>query len=171
MSGFNEAYERRLEEELRLMKELRDQSTRFDFTVYGVPPSRYEVIFRCRGLVSLAGDQPQFSEEHRAEIIIHDVGPLSEDSLEIRWHTDILHPNIDKEHGPCIKGTPLGAEIRIATICEFLAEMIQYGRFNAYNHWNAPLSVVAARWVLEHPDAVPLDRTPLRNNIKTSVIK
>lgn len=159
MSLFTE----RLEEEFQLMDELRQGSSRFEFTAFGSPPKRYEVTFRCKGLVGLEGDKPIYSNEHYVEINLHPDYPLAENSLEILWKTPILHPNIDLQHGPCIGGTPLGMDIRIAQICEFLAEMIQYLRYNPSNRWKSTTSRKAALWVQNHSEALPLDTTPLRD--------
>jgi hypothetical protein len=166
---FMRAHRELLENELELMERLRLESSRFEFTAFGAPPTRYEVVFRCRGLADLAGGQPIYADEHRAEIILHPDFPTAEDAVEIQWKTPILHPNIDLEHGPCIKGTPLGANIRIAEICEFLAEMIQYIRYNYGNHWKSDSAKEAAEWAMAHPESLPLDPTPLRDRAHESV--
>lgn len=163
MGNFGDGRRKLLEDELRGMETLRDESTRFAFVGIGAPPYRYNVTFRCKGLVGFVGDHPQFSDEHRAEITLHDDYPLSEDSFEIHWLTDILHPNIDREHGPCIKGTPLGGNITVAQICEFLAEMLQFMRYNVGNHWTSESSNLAVEWVNKNQGKLPLDSTPLRD--------
>jgi hypothetical protein len=163
MGGFLEGRQRLLGDELRGMESLQAESTGFTFVGFGAPPHRYQVTFRCKGLVGFSGDHPQFSNEHRAEITLHPDYPLSEDSMEIHWLTDILHPNIDREHGPCVKGTPLGGNITVVEICEFLAEMIQYMRYNVANHWTSESSIRAVEWIKENRHLLPLDRTPLRN--------
>ncbi|MBN1450331.1 MAG: hypothetical protein JW963_04885 [Anaerolineales bacterium] len=166
MSTFEQDYRKLLQEELELMEQLKAESSRFDFSVLNSPPTHYEVTFRCKGLEDVIDGIPQFRNEHKAEIILHPNYPLAEDSFEIQWKTPILHPNIDIEMGPCVKGTPLGANIRIAYLCEFIADMIQFTSTQHYrleNMWKTDRSRRAASWVRDHPDAIPLDTTPLRD--------
>jgi hypothetical protein len=170
MSEFMEAHRKLLEDELRLVEKLERESSRFQFTASGSPPNCYDVTFRCKGIVGFAGDQPQISEEHKARIILHPDYPLAEDAMEIQWLTQIFHPNIDRMNGPCIKGTPLGTNIRVSEICEFLAAMIQYNTYNIYNHWKTPEAEQAARWARDNPGALPLDSRPLRDSVGRRVM-
>lgn len=169
MSDFNTARRKLLANELDLMKNLAAESSHFEFTAIGDPPTHYKVTFRCRGVVRLDGDEPILSDEHQAEIIVHEDYPFSEDSIEIQWKTPILHPNIDLEHGPCIRGTPLGAGVHFAQICEFLAAMVQYQRYNPRHVWASDTARAAADWALRHADQLPLDRTSLRDRPQESV--
>jgi hypothetical protein len=159
---------KRRKEELREMEQLSKESSWFEFTATGSPPEKYEVVFHCKGLVGFDGDDPIIGVEHRAEIILHETYPVGEDSFSIHWKTSIYHPNIDRQNGPCIKGTPLGEGIHIADICEFLAEMVQFIRYNIGNCWKSQTSQEARAWTESHPDKLPLDTMPLRDRAETS---
>lgn len=158
-------FKQRREDELRLMEKLARESSRFEFKPIGTPPDRYQVVFHCKGLIRLNGEEPVYDDRHEAEIILHPEYPVAENALEITWKSPILHPNIDQESGPCYKGTPLGTDIPIAEICEFIADMIQYKQYNLGNRWKSETSQQAAEWAGNHPEALPLDRTPLRDRI------
>jgi ubiquitin-protein ligase len=117
---------------------------------------RYEVTYRCSGLVWLPGNSaPSITEEHRLEIYLHLDYPRLPPRLQ--WLTPIFHPNIlSPEHngGVCI-GQWSPAET-LEQLVERIGEMIQYRSFCTTD----ALDERAAEWAEQNRGILPLLCTP-----------
>jgi len=118
---------------------------------------RYQVAFKCRGLMWLPGAlAPSITTNHQCEIYLHLSYPRTPPQLT--WQTDIFHPNIlspRQNGGVCIgKWTP--AET-LDMLCIRIAEMVQMKNFS----YEDALNPIAASWVKLNAHRFPIDHRPI----------
>lgn len=149
---------RRLENDHKSMEKLRLLSSLIDFTAYGLPPEKYVITFRCKGLIWKNGC-PVFSSNHQVELYMGNEYPTQQPHL--KWLTPIFHPNIlgsDNQYYPgkvCLgKWAP---SMFLSDLCIKLAEMIQYKNYDI----QSPLNINAAVWANENKHLLPIDKRDL----------
>lgn len=161
---------RRLSADHELMKELAARSSLIAFKAEsvrpGLPPERYIVTFKCKGIASVdRGGKPKFSERHQVEIYLHSEYPHRWPGL--KWLTPIWHPNINHLNGSvCIDAAWWTASRSLDRLVIMLGEMVQYKNFHDDpTKPPFPWDVEAARWCREyrvkHPGAFPVDKHEL----------
>lgn len=172
---------RRLKGDFDLMTQLAAQSDVITFDAKpvrpGMPPEKYVVTFRCRGIVGIdKNGNPKYGEIHRVEIYLHNQYPQRWPGL--KWLTPIWHPNINHLNGSvCIDAAWWTASRSLDRLVVMLGEMVEYKNFHDDPKkppfpWDAD----AARWSrlyrAQHPNAFPVDHRellrPERVRIKTS---
>ncbi len=161
---------RRLSADHELMKELAVRSALITFKAEavrpGLPPERYIVTFKCRGIASVdRSGKPKLAERHQVEIYLHSQYPHRWPGL--KWLTPIWHPNINHLNGSvCIDAAWWTASRSLDRLVIMLGEMVQYKNFHDDpTKPPFPWDVEAARWCREyrakHPAAFPLDKREL----------
>lgn len=148
---------KRLAKDYLSMLDLHNKSKLISIDCFGEPPVRYNVIYYCRSLVWLDGNQtPSYSSRHQLEIYLHKDYPRLPPLL--KWLTDIYHPNIlppQRNGGVCIGGWT--AAETLDGLCLRIGEMLQYKNYNLLD----PLNEDAARWIQKNRDFLPLDNRNL----------
>jgi hypothetical protein len=104
-----------------------------------LPPESYRVEFRLRGLY-LNGDQPDYRELHRAEIMLPRQYPA--EKPYVVPVEPIFHPNIRDYF--CIADY-WAAGTTLADVVAKLGDMIQWRIYNPAS----PLDAIAAKWATE----------------------
>ncbi len=172
---------RRLWGDLDLMRQLVAQSDVISFDAKpprpGLPPEKYIVAFKCRGIVGVdRSGNPKYGDVHRVEIYLHNQYPQRWPGL--KWLTPIWHPNINHLNGSvCIDAAWWTASRSLDRLVIMLGEMVEYKNFHDDPKkppfpWDAD----AARWSrayrAQHPKAFPVDHRellrPERVKIKTA---
>jgi ubiquitin-protein ligase len=110
-----------------------------------IPPERYHVEFRLRGLV-LNGDQPDYRDLHEAEITLPRGYPAEKPYCVPLM--PIFHPNI-KDYF-CIADY-WAAGTSLVDVIVKLGEMIQWRVYNP----QSPLDAIAARWAVQQVENSP----------------
>jgi ubiquitin-protein ligase len=105
-----------------------------------LPPESYRVEFRLRGLY-LNGDQPDYRDVHRAEIMLPRRYPA--EKPYVVPVAPIFHPNIQEFF--CIADY-WAAGTTLADVIAKLGDMIQWRIYNCAS----PLDALAASWAMEH---------------------
>ncbi|MEU7617842.1 ubiquitin-conjugating enzyme E2 [Micromonospora rifamycinica] len=150
--------DRRLHTEYADMRQLARASSMVTFTVQGLPPTRYDVVLTCRGLVRTRGLLTQ-SAHHEFSLTLGRSFPLL--PPEIIWKTPVFHPNIVPPR--VCTGDIWYPGMSVAELCVQLCELVQYKSFNIYD----PLDGTAALWLGANLEAdepvVPIDPTPVRD--------
>ena len=119
----------------------------------GMPPERYRVTYRVKGLaLDRKSSQPVVVEKHVAEIYLHSGYPREKPKCELK--TPIFHPNFGDYI--CI-GDHWSAGETLADIIVKIGEMIQYRDYNP----KSPLNVKAARWSIENRSHLPVGNVDL----------
>lgn len=161
---------RRLRADHERMREIAARSDVISFESHavrpGLPPERYIVTFRCRGIVGVDRQgRPIVGDRHRVEIYLHSQYPQRWPGM--KWLTPIWHPNIHHLNGSvCIDAAWWAASRSLDRLVVMLGEMIQYKNFHDDpTRPPFPWDPEAARWCREyrrrHPDAFPVDRREL----------
>lgn len=161
---------RRLRADYDLMRELTSRSDVISFDARperpGLPPERYIVTFRCRGIAGVdRKGQPRFGTKHQVEIYLHSQYPQRWPGM--KWLTPIWHPNINHLNGSvCIDAAWWTAGRSLDRLVLMLGEMIQYKNYHDDpTRPPFPWDPEAARWCrdyrAQHPRAFPVDRTEL----------
>lgn len=104
-----------------------------------LPPESYRVEFRLRGLY-LNGDQPDYRDIHRAEIMLPLHYPAEKPYVVPL--APIFHPNIREYF--CIADY-WAAGTTLADVVAKLGDMIQWRVYNPAS----PLDAIAAKWAIE----------------------
>lgn len=148
---------RRLQADFQRLLELSRRSPSIAVRPLNTVPDRYEVTFRCRGLVWPPGDPaPSITTVHRMEIYLHLDYPRLPPRL--LWLTPIFHPNIlppDHNGGVCIgQWTPSET---LDQLLLRISEMVQYRNYSAAD----ALDTRAAQWAEQNRAMLPVDLTPL----------
>ncbi len=147
----NDVRLRRLQSDFEAVRRLIHQHPRIRIEgVAGNPPNIYRLFLSVQSLRQ-SGEHVMAAGEHRLEIRL----PLGypRDPPVCRMLTPVFHPNI-APHAVCIGDHWAAAESidrLIMRVCEMLA-------FQSYNT-KSPLNGEAARWVDEHPEQLPTDRS------------
>jgi hypothetical protein len=161
---------RRLRGDQELMNELAARSSLISFQAKpagpGLPPERYIVTFKCKGITGIdKKGRPKFGEHHQVEIYLHSQYPQRWPGL--KWMTPIWHPNINHLNGSvCIDAAWWTASRSLDRLVIMLGEMIQYKNFHDDPAKPPfPWDMEAARWCREyrasHPDTFPVDKREL----------
>lgn len=108
-----------------------------------IPPERYRVHFRLRGLV-LNGDQPEYRDVHEAEISLPRGYPAEKPYCVPG--APIFHPNI-KDYF-CIADY-WAAGMSLVDVIVKLGDMIQWRVYNPHS----PLDAIAARWAVQQEES------------------
>lgn len=124
----------------------------------GNPPEKYLLHLTCKGITSVSGDQPVYSESHRLEILLPQEYPRKGPAF--RMATPIFHPNIAGNGTVCIgdegdhgyaPGMPLDDLIvRVMNIIRY--ENVGLG--SVYNGF-------ARDWARRNERLLPIDRRPI----------
>jgi len=161
---------RRLRGDQELMNELAARSSMISFRAEpvgtGLPPERYIVTFKCKGITGIdKKGRPKFGEHHQVEIYLHNQYPQRWPGL--KWLTPIWHPNINHINGSvCIDAAWWTASRSLDRLVIMLGEMVQYKNFHDDpTKPPFPWDMEAARWCREyhagHPHAFPVDKREL----------
>lgn len=122
----------------------------------GDPPESYEVLFSCLGVVAPGSDgRPVLGEHHRVHLSLPIEYPTR--APQIRWLTEIFHPNINAEGTAVCIDTWYAGRL-LDDLCVMLGRMIQYKNFNPHDCFR----VEAARWSRDNARLLPVDDRPLR---------
>ncbi len=113
----------------------------------GMPPERYRITYSLKSL-RIEGDQPFVTDEHVVDLQLP-LGYPREQPIAVP-RSEVFHPNVDKTKY-CIAdywsaGQPL------TDIIVKMGEMLQFRVYNVAS----PLNAVAARWVAEHEELLPI---------------
>jgi hypothetical protein len=161
---------RRLRADHELMLELIARSDLITFETEpvrgGLPPERYVVTFRCKGIVGVdKAGAPKYGNRHKVEIYLHNQYPQRWPGM--KWLTPIWHPNINHLNGSvCIDAAWWTASRSLDRLVVMLGEMVQYKNFHDDpSRPPFPWDPEAARWSRDyrtnHPGAFPVDRREL----------
>jgi ubiquitin-protein ligase len=136
----------------------------------GWPPERYLVTFTCEGIAGIdANGEPRKSSFHQVSMYLSRNYPVAEP--ELRWLTDIWHPNIDHKEPRhvCTNAVEFHhSSLPPSELVRFMGELVSYQRYHARPVKPFPLNKEAAQWVLDvaeprgwvAPDK-PVDDRPL----------
>jgi len=148
---------RRLWADYMALSELVKLSDLIEIAPGGDPADRYRVLYRCRSLVIVAGqDEPEVSEQHICDIYLHRDYPQRPPYLI--WRTSIFHPNImppERGGAVCIGAWSPGESL--PNLVLRVGEMIQYRNFDL----DDVLNEEAVKWARYHQDRLPIDDRPL----------
>ena len=132
---------RRLQSDYDLVREVFSGHPHVNIEPIGsrLPPESYRVEFRLRGLY-LNGDQPDYRDVHRAEIMLPRHYPAEKPYVVPL--APIFHPNIRDYF--CIADY-WAAGTTLADVVAKLGDMIQWRVYNPAS----PLDAIAAKWAIE----------------------
>jgi len=161
---------RRLRADYDLMRELGARSDLISFQAFpekpNLPPEKYIVTFKCKGIVDAdRNGNPKFGEHHQVEVYLHSQYPQRWPGL--KWLTPIWHPNINHLNGSvCIDAAWWTAGRSLDRLVIMLGEMVQYKNFHDDpTKPPFPWDAEAARWCRSyragHPNAFPVDKREL----------
>ena len=119
--------------------------------VSGSPPDRYQIEYHVRSLTQTADGKITERGEHVAEIYLTLGYPKR--PPQCRMLTPVFHPNI-APHAICVGDHWAAGESLLHLILR-IGEMLAYQSYNT----QSPLNGAAARWVDEHIDLLPTDRS------------
>ncbi len=128
----------------------------------GMPPERYIVTYRCKGIAGIdRKGEPIISELHKVEVYLHSQYPQRWPGL--KWLTPIWHPNISHVNGTvCIDAAWWAASRSLDRLVIMMGEMVQYKNFHDDpTKPPFPWDADAARWSrayrAAHKKAFPVD--------------
>lgn len=159
-----EARQQRLQEDLRVLQALRDESTIFDFSAgEGELADQFVLIFKGKGIRRDRNDERGYAEveEHRCEIRMGYGYP--DRAPDLRWITPAFHPNITYSGFISLKdlGLPWDKSIGLDVVCERLWDTARMAHFdlNKASNYNAKNWLETEGVGLE----LPVDSRPLRD--------
>ena len=150
---------RRLRSDLAAMERLRDESSVLRFRVSGKPTQQYVIEFRGKSLARLRG-KVAISDRHELEIKLGSSYPRT--MPELRWLTQIYHPNISEIGMVCLGGygTHWVPSLNLDELCGMLWDMARYSNYDVRSPYNRD----AALWVANQTSfTFPIDARPLRD--------
>lgn len=161
---------RRLKADHDLMQELRARSDLIEFraksTRRGLPPERYIVTYKCKGIVAVdRNGKPKYGNRHQVEIYLHSQYPQRWPGM--KWLTPVWHPNINHLNGSvCIDAAWWTASRSLDRLVIMIGEMVQYKNFHDDpTKPPFPWDPEAARWCrsyrAKHPHVFPVDQREL----------
>ena len=141
-----------------------------------MPPERYIITFKCKGVVGVdRRGNPKVGERHEVEIYLHSQYPQRWPGM--KWLTPVWHPNINHANGSvCIDAAWWSASRSLDRLVLMLGEMVQYKNFHD-DPTKAPFpwDMEAARWCREfrktHPDYFPVDHRELLRPERVKISK
>jgi len=116
--------------------------------VSGNPPDLYRIILEVRSLRE-EGNGIVVADRHRLEVALP--GGYPRDAPFCRMLTPVFHPNI-APHAVCI-GDHWSAGESLDLMIQRVGEMLAFQSYNV----KSPLNGLAARWVEENLDRLPVD--------------
>lgn len=142
----------------------------------GMPPERYIITFKCKGVVGVdRRGSPKIGEHHQVEIYLHSQYPQRWPGM--KWLSPIWHPNINHANGSvCIDAAWWSASRSLDRLVLMLGEMVQYKNFHD-DPTKAPFpwDMEAARWSREfrktHPNYFPVDKRELLRPERVKISK
>jgi len=152
----------RLREDLQSLAKLKESSTILDFEPSGLPPDRYTLTFRGKGLGRDPAAQAEVSivEVHQVEMRMPYTYP--EQPPDVRWLSPIVHPNVSfsgfinlGEIG--LVWTPT---MTLDVLCERLWDVARVAFINR----EKAVNYSAKNWLEQDcPHELPIDPRPLRD--------
>ncbi|MCA9263569.1 MAG: hypothetical protein KDA60_06955 [Planctomycetales bacterium] len=158
---------RRLANDFAAMQKLADESSILRFKSYGNPPEAYDVFFAGNGLRRM-DLKVGIVAKHEVSVRLGMTYPCV--MPELRWKTDIFHPNISSAGAVCLGGYQVHwvPSLDLAELCEMLWDMIRYDNFDVTSPYNRD----AANWArLQREFKFPVDQRSLRDRVTRSVRK
>ncbi len=153
----------RLEAELESLRALKKLSSILDFETKGDPPDRYTITFRGRGVCrdSSSHSDVEFVDLHRCEIRLGYSYPQR--GPDIRWLTNIFHPNISFSGFINLKeiGLPWEQALTLDVVCERLWDIVRMAHVNEDQASNYAAKTYFQK---ESTLKLPLDQRPLRDH-------
>ncbi len=154
---------RRLRTDLKVLEQLKSESTILDFSVSGNPPDKYTVKFLGKGFYR-AKDNGRIlvRDEHAVSVELGASYPRL--MPELSWKTPIFHPNISGSGVVCLGGygTYWVPSLNLDELCEMLWDMVRYQNFDP----NSPYNRDAANWSkLQREYPLPIDARPIRDRL------
>ncbi len=171
---------RRLCKDFELIQELASRSDLIKVDTKtagpGMPPERYIITFKCKGVVGVdRRGSPKIGEHHQVEIYLHSQYPQRWPGM--KWLSPIWHPNINHANGSvCIDAAWWSASRSLDRLVLMLGEMVQYKNFHD-DPTKAPFpwDMEAARWSREfrktHPNYFPVDKRELLRPERVKISK
>lgn len=161
---------RRLRSDQELIQELNARGSLVSVVAFGalkgVPPERYIVTYRCKGIAGVdRRKEPIYSDLHKVEIYLHSQYPQRWPGM--KWLTPIWHPNINHLNGTvCIDAAWWAASRSLDRLVIMMGEMVQYKNYHDDpTKPPFPWDADAARWCREyrtrHPGTFPVDAREL----------
>ena len=112
-----------------------------------MPPEAYRITYRLKSL-GLEGDQPVVTERHVVEVRLPLGYPREQPLAAPR--SEVFHPNVDATKY-CIADY-WAASQPLTDIIVKIGDMLQFRVYNV----KSPLNALAARWVAEHEELMPI---------------
>jgi ubiquitin-protein ligase len=171
---------RRLRADYQRMQELVAQSDLIEFkaesTRKGLPPERYIVTYKCKGVVGVDPDgKPKLGSKHQVEIYLHNQYPQRWPGM--KWLTPVWHPNINHHNGSvCVDAAWWTASRSLDRLVLMIGEMVQYKNFHDDpTKPPFPWDPEAARWSRDyrqkHPEVFPVDTRELLRPERIKLVK
>ncbi len=154
--------ERRLNADFRGVVELRSQSSILEFDAKGAPPEKYRFKFNGNGVALDSNGEVVTQREH---IVIVELGAAYPRLVpNLAWQTPIFHPNISVGGVVCLGGygTHWVPSLTLSELTIMLWDMIRFKNYDSESPYNRE----AAAWARENRSNFPLDRRPIRDQIK-----
>jgi hypothetical protein len=154
--------EDRLHAELKLLEQLREASSIFQFEGTGDPPDRFTLSFSGKGVARdiSANADVEMIDAHRVELRLPYAYPKV--APDVRWVTPIFHPNVSFSgfiHLADV-GLPWESHVTLDIVCERLWDVARL----AYIDLEKATNYSAKNWFQEQRLLkLPVDARPLRN--------
>ena len=154
--------ERRLNSDFRSVQQLQEQSTIFSFQATGNPPQKYRLVFKGAGFQRDRNGVITVSQHHEVLVELGAAYPRMIPNLA--WQTPIFHPNISVGGVVCLGGygTHWVPSLTLSELTIMLWDMIRFKNYDSESPYNRE----AAAWARENRSNFPLDRRPIRDQIK-----
>lgn len=150
----------RLEREFHDLEALLADSTILEMKAEGDPPDHYVFTFNGKSLVPARDeDGIKIGDQQEVEIRLGTAYPRR--MPEVRWLTQIVHPNISS-HNVCLGNFAANwsPNIRLADLVEVLWDMSRLAILNPHHSYDRRSST----WdELDRKYGFPVDKRPLRN--------
>jgi ubiquitin-protein ligase len=118
----------------------------------GHPPHVYALIYHCRGIEALRGDQPSYRREHRVQFLLPAAYPGDRPAVKVL--TAVVHPHVfEYSNDVCIGAWRISEHLdqlvlRIGAILQWDPQ---------YFDFRSPANHAAATWARSHMHLFPLD--------------
>jgi ubiquitin-protein ligase len=157
-----------LRSDWKALQQLAAESSICRFQAEGNPPDEYEVTFQGRGVGQNEKGEVYVREEH--DVLIRLGANYPRVMPELRWMTEIFHPNISANGSVCLGGYQKHwvPSLDLAELCEMLWDMIRYENYDVRSAFNR----MAAEWsVRQERFDFPLDNRPIRDKLAVAKAK
>ena len=150
---------RRLCNDRIAIERLRSESSIFRFTSIGDPPQQYNIWLQGRSL-SRDGIEIKCVNSHRVEMKLGASYPRT--VPELRWITEIFHPNISDSGVVCLGGfgTHWVPSVQIDELCVMLWDKARFLNYDIRSPYNREAALWVARQTVFR---FPTDERPLRD--------